>query len=61
MAAAPLDPGCNGSSSNDHDDYTLSFHLGAVKSGLADVKEQLEEIRTGEVRAHGSGEARQED
>lgn len=49
---------CNGSSSIDHDDFSLHFQLGAVKSGLADVKERLEDIRTGEFRARGSGKTR---
>lgn len=51
---------CNGSSSDDRDDYSLHFQLGAVKSGLVDVKERLEDIRTGDFRARGSGETQQE-
>lgn len=54
-ATAPLDQDCNGSSGDDQDqDFSLHFQLGAVKNSLADVKERLEDIRTGEVRARGS-------
>lgn len=53
-ATAPLSQGCNGSSGDDQD-FSLHFQLGAVKRGLAEVKERLEDIRTGEVRNRGSG------
>lgn len=58
-ATAPLGQDCNGSASDHHDDLSLHFQLGAVKSGLADVKERLEDIRNGDGRARGSGETQQ--
>lgn len=39
------------------EEFSLHFRLGEVKSGLSEVRDKLDDIRTGEVRSRGSGES----
>lgn len=42
---------------NDEDeDFSLHFQLAEVKLGLAEIRDKMEEVRTGTSRSRGSGE-----
>lgn len=52
-ATAPLEE----TRQNDEDeDFSLHFQLGEMKVGLSEIRDKMEDMRTGESRPRGSGE-----
>lgn len=40
----------------DEEEFSLHFQLGELKLGLAEIRDKMEDLRTGQSRSRGSGE-----